>query len=69
MKINELIKEFDIYTSREEQALLNKLGSKPVRYKDLQEHDQFIADSLIRKSLITKINNQSDIYIRKNEQK
>jgi len=69
MKVNELLGEFGIYTNSEEQTLLDKLDTKPKRYKDLDEHEQFIADSLIRKSLITKINNQSDVYIRKNEQK
>jgi hypothetical protein len=69
MKVNELLGDFDIYTSSEEQTLLDKLDTKPKRYKDLEEHDQFIADSLIRKSLVTKIANQSDVYIRKNEQK
>lgn len=66
MKVNELLGEFGIYTSIEEQTLLDKLDAKPKRYKDLDEREQFIADSLIRKSLVTKINNQSQIFIRKN---
>lgn len=54
MKLNELIQSFEVWTTNEEQELLKKL-SKPVRLSTLDESDQFKVQSLIRKSLVTKI--------------
>jgi hypothetical protein len=53
MKINELVGEFGIWTTIEEGQLLKKL-SKPVRLATLSEHEQFIIQAMIRKSLVTK---------------
>jgi|LauGreDrversion4_2_1035121.scaffolds.fasta_scaffold1973495_1 hypothetical protein len=54
MKINEILTGFSIYTTREEDSLLKKLGS--VAYlSSFNEHDQFIIEGLIRKSLVIKI--------------
>ena len=54
MKINELIGNFVIWTTREEDALLRRLES--VSYlNSFNEHDQFIIEGLIRKSLVIKI--------------
>jgi hypothetical protein len=54
MKINELIGNFIIWTTREEDALLRRLES--VSYlNSFNEHDQFIIEGLIRKSLVIKI--------------
>jgi hypothetical protein len=54
MKINELLGEFGIYTTNEEGELLKKL-QRPIKLRQLSEHDQFIVQGMIRKSLITKI--------------
>lgn len=54
MKINELIKSFEIWTSIEERELLNRLKT-PVRLSTLPERDQQVAESLIRKSLLIKL--------------
>lgn len=54
MRINELIKDFGIWTSNEEHQLLAKLKS-PVLLSTLSETEQFRIQSLIRKSLVTKI--------------
>lgn len=54
MKINELLGEFGIWTTREEQALLEKLD-QPKKISSLDEHEQFIIQAMIRKSLVTKI--------------
>lgn len=54
MKINELITDFEIWTTNEEKELLEKL-SKPVKLSSLTEQDQFKVQSMIRKSLVTKI--------------
>ena len=45
---------FSIFTTNEEKKLLSKL-QKPKRLSSLAEHDQFIVQGMIRKSLITKI--------------
>jgi len=54
MKINELIGSFEVWTTNEERDLLNKLSS-PIKLSQLSEQDQFKVQSLIRKSLVTKI--------------
>jgi hypothetical protein len=54
MKINELIDNFEIWTTNEERSLLKKL-SKPIKISQLSEQDQFKVQTLIRKSLVTKI--------------
>ena len=67
MKINELIQNFEIWTSNEEQELLKKL-QKSVKLSSLTEHEQFRIQSLIRKSLVTKIG-QEDPTVVANEKK
>lgn len=54
MKINELIDNFEIWTTNEERSLLKKL-SNPIKISQLSEQDQFKVQALIRKSLVTKI--------------
>lgn len=56
MKINELINDFEIWTTNEESELLKKL-QKPVKLSCLSEQDQFKVQGMIRKSLVTKIGN------------
>jgi hypothetical protein len=54
MKINELIGNFTIWTTREEDSMLKRLES--VSYlNSFNEHEQFIIEGLIRKSLVIKI--------------
>ena len=54
MKINELLGKFGIWTTIEEEELLSRLH-RPVRLSKLSEHDQFSIQTLIRKSLVTKV--------------
>ena len=54
MKINELLNGFTIYTSREEDAMLERLKTA-IPLSSFNEHDQFIIEGMIRKSLIIKI--------------
>ena len=54
MKINELISDFDIWTTNEERELLEKL-QQPIKLSALSEEDQFKVQGLIRKSLVTKV--------------
>ncbi len=54
MKINELLRSFEIYTTIEEQRLLSKL-QKPTKLSSLPEREQQVAENMIRKSLLVKI--------------
>lgn len=54
MRINELVGDFKIWTNNEEKQLLNKLGSAAY-LESFNEHDQFIIEGLVRKSLVIKI--------------
>ncbi len=54
MKINELIENFEIWTTNEEAEILKKLN-RPVKLSSLSEHEQFKVEAMIRKSLVTKI--------------
>lgn len=54
MKLNELLKSFEIYTSNEEKQILEKLDY-PRRLDSFSERDQFTIEGLIRKSLVIKI--------------
>jgi len=67
MKINELIQEFEIWTTNEEQEILKRLKN-PVKLSSLTEHDQFKVQAMIRKSLLTKIG-EKDPSVVANEKK
>lgn len=54
MRINELLRSFEIYTTIEEQQLLSKL-QKPTKLSSLPEREQQVAENMIRKSLLIKI--------------
>jgi len=62
MKLNELIGDFSIFTTNEEQKFLDKfsLGC----YTDtLTERDQQIVDNLVKKSILTKVRYQGSIWV------
>ena len=54
MKINELIKDFEVYTSNEEKRVLEQL-THVRQLSSFSERDQFTIESLIRKSLVIKV--------------
>lgn len=66
MKINDLIGEFRIQMSNEEKLLLDRI-SKPCYLDSLTEREQFIAENLIRKSLISKVNYNGAVMVIQNE--
>ena len=57
MKVSELINDFEIWTTNEEQKLLEKLKT-PVKLNHLSEQEQFKIQTMIRKSLVTKIGHE-----------
>lgn len=54
MKINELLQGFTIYKTIEEEKLLEKLQS-PIYLSTFNEHDKFVIEGMVRKSLVIKI--------------
>lgn len=66
MKLNELIKEFTIQVTNEENDLLDKIKS-PCYYESFNEREQFIIENLFRKSLLTKVHNRGNIIVVPNE--
>ena len=67
MKINELISDFEIWTTNDEAKLLERLKT-PVKISQLSEQDQFKVQAMIRKSLLTKIGD-NDPSVVANEKK
>lgn len=62
MKINELLGDFEIWTTNEEKELLKKFD-QPVKVSALSEHDQFRVQAMIRKSLLTKIGHEDPMVV------
>lgn len=66
MKINQLIKNFTIYTTNEEKQVLESFdGIRSISSFD--ERQQTHIESLCRKSLISKVRTKHGVWVRKNE--
>ena len=66
MKINELITEFTIAVSNEEQNMLDNMsGVTPIDSFD--ERERFIIENLIRKSLVSKVKHNGIVMVLVNE--
>lgn len=66
MKLRDILKNFSIYVTNEEQTLLDNLTEDTFRYDMFDERQQIVVDNLIRKSLIIKNYNNGDILVQKN---
>lgn len=66
MKLIELMSSADIFTTNEEQELLDSIDA-PCFYESFQPRQQFIIDNLVRKSLISKVRRSSGTVVIKNE--
>lgn len=62
MKINELISDFEIWTTNEEAEILKKLIT-PVKLSSLTEHEQQRVEYMIRKSLVRKIGQKDPLVV------
>ena len=62
MKINELVQDFVIQTSNEEQEVLNKL-EQITRLDKFLERDQEVIRNLINKSLVKRIDQNGKIMV------
>lgn len=58
MKVNELVSDFTIFTTKEEEHLLKKLKDS-VYLNSFSEREQFVIEGMIRKSLVIKIGNNN----------
>tara|TARA_B100000683_G_C12054673_1_gene376072 strand:- start:179 stop:382 length:204 start_codon:yes stop_codon:yes gene_type:complete len=66
MKINELIQDFHIQRSNEEQEVLDKC--KELRsFDSFPERERFILENLIRKALVSKIMQGRTVMVMANE--
>lgn len=66
MRLNEIIKEFKIYMSNEEQEVFDRCDElRPLR--SFTEREQVIIESLIRKSLVSKIYRNGNVMVMANE--
>ena len=68
MRLNEIISSFTIYVNNEENGLLEAMPKEETLLSEYDERQQIVINNLIRKSLITKINSNGTIAIKKNIQ-
>ena len=66
MKINDLVGEFKIYLNNEEAKVLDKLSGVH-NILEFSDRDQIILQSLVNKSLLSKIHSKGQIFVCKNE--
>ena len=66
MRLRNIIQDYTIYVNNEEQDLLDKLPERAVDRATISEREQVVADQLIRKSLLKKLNNNGVILAQKN---
>ena len=66
MKINEILTSFTIFTTNEEQKVLDKL-KEPCYIEIFNERDRTIIENLVRKSLATKIVYRGGVMVKQND--
>lgn len=67
MKLNELISNFTIYRNNEEDKLLKSINC-PMPIESFNERDRVVIESLVKKSLISKVRKHDIIFVVKNEE-
>lgn len=66
MRINDLIENFEIFVSNEEQNILDTIqGIKSIEM--FNEREQLVIENLIRKSLVSKVPRNNSYLVVKNE--
>lgn len=66
MKLNELIRSFEIYKTNEEKQVLEQLN-KPLPLESFKEREQFVIQNLVKKSLVSKLVNNGYVFVVKND--
>ena len=67
MKINELIKSFEIFITNEERAVYETIDEH-TNISKFNEREQVLIQNLIRKSLVSKVHNNGDILVVANDE-
>jgi len=65
MKINELISDFEIFVTNEEQSLLGKMSDEQF-LETFTEREKVVIENLIRKSLVSKIRQNNSYLVVRN---
>lgn len=66
MKIDDVLKDFQIFTTNEERVVLERMeGVRPM--EAYTERERFVIENLIRKSLVSKILHNKTYMVRKND--
>lgn len=66
MKINELLKSFEIYITNEEREIYENIRERTA-LSQFNEREQFIIQNLIRKSLVSKVVTNGQVLVVKND--
>lgn len=66
MKLNELIEDFTIYTTNEEKEVLSRIDDM-MSLDTFTEREQAIIENLIRKSLVSKVQQRGSTLVMANE--
>ena len=66
MKINELLGNFEIFTTNEEMQLLAKLDAE-TPLQSFPERQRFVIENLIKKSLVSKKMRGTQVMVIKND--
>jgi hypothetical protein len=68
MKIDEVLEQFSIFTTNEEQQVLDRIEDiRPM--EAYTEREKFVIENLVRKSLVSKVKQQNVYMVVKNEQR
>jgi hypothetical protein len=66
MKIDDVLKNFEIFTTNEEKVVLERMeGIRPM--EAYTERERFVIENLVRKSLVSKILHNRTYMVRKND--
>ena len=67
MKIDDVLKNFEIFTTNEERVVLERMeGIRPMAA--YTERERFVIENLIRKSLVSKMRVNNQIVVARNVQ-
>jgi hypothetical protein len=67
MKLNELISQFEIFMSNEEQKIFDKLDNPAPLYQ-YTEREQNLIENLVKKSLVSKVRQNDLVLVVRNDQ-
>lgn len=66
MKIDDVLKNFEIFTTNEEEVVLERMeGVRPM--EAYTERERFVIENLVRKSLVSKVLYNKTYMVRKND--